>query len=91
MILTFRTGEAYCCGEWQCHFHLFPSRRWHKLREVLSTSGLQIAARLTVNVEVITEAGTLFFTPNNKPHTQETLKVAAAHQYCQTVTEAAPE
>ena len=32
LVLTFRAGSAYCCGEWQCHFLLFPSKRWDALR-----------------------------------------------------------
>jgi len=32
LVLTFRAGSAYCCGEWPCHFLLFPTRRWDRLR-----------------------------------------------------------
>jgi hypothetical protein len=85
--LTFRTGSAYCCGEWNCHFHLFPTRRWGRLRKELSALELEPAGRLELRVEVVIEEGALFLAPNRVPRTPQALAPAKAFQYRQSVTE----
>lgn len=60
LILTFRAGATYCCGEWPCHFLLFSSNRWDKLRRALAAGGVEVAGQLELRVEVIIEEGALF-------------------------------
>lgn len=84
--LTFRAGSAYCCGEWQCHFGLFRTRRWDKLRRELTILGLELPARLEVRVDVVIEAGALFFAPGS-PRAPRVLVPSKAHRYRQTVAE----
>jgi hypothetical protein len=85
--LTFRTGSAYCCGEWQCHFQLFPTRRWDRLRKEMAALELEVAERLELRVEVFIEEGALFLAPNRVPRTPPALAAAKAFQYRQTITE----
>lgn len=84
--LTFRAGSAYCCGEWQCHFMLFPTRRWDKLRRELTILGLELPARLELRVDVVIEAGAQFFAPGS-PRAPRVLASSKAHRYRQTVAE----
>lgn len=87
LLLTFRAGSAYCCAEWQCHFHLFPTRRWGRLRQELSARRLEVAGRLELRVEVVVEEGALFLAPNRSPRTPAALAPAKAFRYRQAVTE----
>lgn len=88
LLLTFHAGSAYCCGEWQCHFHLFPTRQWSQLRQELAALGVEVAGRLELRVEVVIEEGALFFAPNPSPgRAPATLAPTRAFQYRQTVVE----
>lgn len=88
LLLTFRTGSAYCCGEWQCHFQLFPTRRWERLRQELSALGLVVAGPLALRVEVAIEEGALFLVPNPSPgRIPPALAPAKGFRYQQVVTE----
>ena len=87
LTLTFRAGAAYCCGEWQCHFMLFPTRRWDKLRRVLSAMGVEVAGRLELRVEGVVEEGALFLLPRRSRDTPAALAPANAFRYRQVVTE----
>jgi hypothetical protein len=81
LLLTFRAGSAYCCCEWQCHFHLFPTRRWDRLRQELLALGLDVAGRLELRVEIVIEEGALFLAPNRSLRTPPALAPAKAFQY----------
>lgn len=85
--LTFRAGSAYCCAEWPCHFLLFPTRRWDRLRRELSALGLDPPSRLGLSVKVVVEAGTLFLAPRRSWRTPAALVPSKAFRYQETVTE----
>jgi hypothetical protein len=88
LTLTFRAGSAYCCGEWQCHFMLFPTRRWEELRRVLLATGVEPAGRrLELRVEGVIEEGALFLLPRRSRDTPAGLAPAKAFRYRQVVTE----
>ncbi len=89
LILTFRAGSAYCCCEWQCHFHLFPTRRWDRLRQELLALGLGTAERFELRVEVVIEEGALFLAPNRSPRNPSELAPAQAFRYGEAATEGA--
>jgi hypothetical protein len=87
LVLTFRAGSAYCCGEWQCHFMLFPTRRWDRLRRELSALRVEIAGRLELVVEVVIEEGALFLLPRRSKEAPAGLAPAKAFRYRQVITE----
>jgi hypothetical protein len=88
LTLTFRAGAAYCCGEWQCHFMLFPDRRWDRLRRVLSATGAEVTGRLELRIAVIIEEGALFLAPDpSSPRTLSVMAPARAFEYRQVLTE----
>jgi hypothetical protein len=88
LVLTFRSGSAYCCGEWQCHFMLFRTRRWDRLRQEFAALGLKVAGRLELQVDVVIEDGALFLTGNRLTSTLPRLVPVGASQYRDSVTEA---
>jgi hypothetical protein len=61
LILTFRTGSAYCCYESGCHLALSEEARWEQLRRGLTASRTLLPDRLTIQLTVVVEAGALFF------------------------------
>jgi hypothetical protein len=61
LLLTFRTGSAYCCHEWGCHLNLSDGKRWTWLRRELAARGVSIPNRLQLRLTVNTEAGSLCF------------------------------
>jgi hypothetical protein len=87
LALTFRAGAAYCCGEWQCHFMLFPTRRWDTLRRVLSAAGVEVAGRLELRVEVTIEEGALFLRPRRSAADPPRLAPSKGHRYRAAATE----
>ncbi len=87
LALTFRAGAAYCCGEWQCHFLLFPTRGWVKLRQALSAEGVEIAGRLELRVSVTVEPGALFLLPRPSTKTPPGLAPSKGYRYQAVVVE----
>lgn len=87
LTLTFHTGAAYCCGEWQCHFMLFPTRRWHALRRALSDTGVEVPEQLELRVEVHIEDGALFLLPRRSAANSPGLAPSKGYRYEATVTE----
>ena len=83
LVLTFRTGVAYCCGEWQCHLCLFPTRRWDRLRREFVAVGLNISRQLKLRVDVRAEFGALFLTGS----TPAALMPSIGFQHREVVTE----
>jgi hypothetical protein len=61
MVLTFRSGAAYCCYEWGCHLGLFDGKRWHGLRRALAAHGVAAPPRLELQLVCDVEDGAVFF------------------------------
>lgn len=63
LILTFRSGAAYCCHQPGCHLGLHPGQRWARLRRGLSDLGSAPGPgrRLTIRLTTLVEAGARFF------------------------------
>ena len=87
LALTFRAGAAYCCGEWQCHFLLFPNRRWEKLRRVLLAAGVEVGERLEMQVAATVESGALFLLPRPSTRTPSGLAPSKAYRYQAVIAE----
>jgi hypothetical protein len=61
LILTFRSGERYCCPELGCHFDLRGAAFWSGLREGMDTHGLGDLPLPTIRtVRVVVEEGVTF-------------------------------
>jgi hypothetical protein len=61
VVLTFRSGTAYCCMEWGCHLPLFDERRWARARAVLVGQGISVPPRMRLRLKCVVEEGALFF------------------------------
>lgn len=61
LILTFRSGERYCCPELGCHCDLRDEAWWSELREDMDTHGLGELPLPTIRtVRVVVEEGATF-------------------------------
>lgn len=61
LTLTFRSGSAYCCYESGCHLKLCDGKQWTWLHRELHVRGLATARPLELRLEIVVEAGSLFF------------------------------
>jgi hypothetical protein len=61
VVLTFRSGAAYCCYEPGCHLGLFDGKRWDVLHEALATHGIDAPSRLKLRLTGVVEEGAVFF------------------------------
>jgi hypothetical protein len=61
MVLTFRSGAAYCCMEWGCHLVLTSGKRWHTLRRALAAHGVAAPSRLVLRLTCVVQEGAVFF------------------------------
>jgi hypothetical protein len=60
LYLTFKCGHSYCCVEPDCHFDLWTTEGWSRLREELSDVGLADLGPLTITkVCILVEEGAL--------------------------------
>src|SRR4051812_15910653 len=61
LILTFRSGERYCCPELGCHCDFRDAGYWSELREGMDTHGLGESPLPTIRaVRVVVEEGATF-------------------------------
>jgi len=61
LILTFRTGERYCCSALGCHCDIRSAWCWSELREGMDTHGLGGLSLPTIRiVRVVVEEGATF-------------------------------
>jgi hypothetical protein len=91
LVLTFRSGSAYCCYEYGCHLDLSASRQWEWLRQELSGRGLAVPSRLKLQLEVVVEEGAIFFDLSKPDPTRRgwyAFARSAAHRYHASVEEA---
>lgn len=91
MILTFRSGAAYCCMEWGCHLRLIDGKRWHGLREALTAHGFSAPPRLKLRLECLIEEGAVFFDlskPDPARRRWYAFAPVSAHRYLASASEA---
>jgi hypothetical protein len=92
MVLTFRSGAAYCCMEWGCHLGLTPhGQRWHALRRALAAHGVAAPPRLKLQLTCVVEEGAVFFDlfrPDPKRRGWYAFAPVAAHRYQVSTAEA---
>src|SRR5687768_6961128 len=61
VVLTFRSGSAYCCYEPGCHVDLLDGQRWDALRRALAAHGVAVPPRLELHLTCVVEEGAVFF------------------------------
>lgn len=61
MVITFRSGSAYCCMEWGCHWTCYNGRRWEDLRKVLAAHDVAVPPKLEMRLSCVIEEGAIFF------------------------------
>jgi hypothetical protein len=61
VVLTFRSGCAYCCCEWGCHLNLTEGKRWDGLRRRLIVAGIAAPSQLELRLACVVEDGAKFF------------------------------
>jgi hypothetical protein len=91
VVLTFRSGCAYCCCEWGCHLGLAEGKRWSGLRRRLAAAGVVAPPQLELRVVSVVEGGAVFFDPARPDPTRQgwdAFAPAGAHRYLATAVEA---
>jgi hypothetical protein len=91
MVLTFRSGAAYCCMEWADHLPMFLQRWWDRLRRALVAHGITPPPRLEVRLTCVIEEGALFFDlskPGSSRQGSYAFAPARAHRYQVSASEA---
>jgi hypothetical protein len=61
VVLTFRSGAAYCCMEPACHLALARGKGWEALRSALSALDVDLPVHLELRLVCVVEDGALFF------------------------------
>jgi hypothetical protein len=61
VVLTFRSGAAYCCYEPGCHLGLLNGKRWDVLRRALAAHGIAAPLSLELRLTCVVEEGAVFF------------------------------
>jgi hypothetical protein len=93
VVLTFRTGSAYCCCQWGCHLELDDGERWDGLRRRLHAAGIESPPRMELRLTCEVESGALFFDfdrPDPTRRGRYAFAPAAGMRYLATATEAVP-
>jgi hypothetical protein len=64
LVITFQTGECYCCYEYGCHFGYFDdSHTWEQFRKAMDENVRNCLPQLKIRkVRVVVEEGALFDT-----------------------------
>jgi hypothetical protein len=91
MVLTFRSGAAYCCKEWGCHLALTDGKRWDGLRRALAAHRLAVPPRLELRLSCVVEEGAVFFDPFRPDPARRgwyAFAPVAAHRYQASAVEA---
>jgi hypothetical protein len=91
VVLTFRSGSAYCCMEWGCHLALRDGKRWHELRWAFAAHGVVAPPRLDLQLMGVIEEGAVFFDPFRPDPTRRgwyAFAPVAAHRYQRSASEA---
>src|SRR5262245_29823858 len=57
VVLTFRTGSAYCCFAWGCHLDLLNGKRWDGFRRRLRAASIEALPRMELRLTVVVESG----------------------------------
>src|SRR5262245_60272453 len=94
VVLTFRSGAAYCCYEFGCHLALTNGKRWIGLRQALAEHGMTVPPQLELCLSFVIEDGAMFFDPSRPDPTSRgwyAFAPAAAHRYEVSAVEAAGE
>ena len=60
LVLTFRSGQRYCCPEPGCHFGPLFRADWDRLRSLAREAGVELASPLTIPLRCVYEGGALF-------------------------------
>lgn len=90
VVLTFRTGRAYCCYDWGCHLDLTGGKRWTRLRGRLAAAGIEPPPRLELRLDCVVEAGAEFFDmfrPDPRRRGWYAFAPASAYPYSVTASE----
>lgn len=94
VVLTFKTGRAYCCMEWGCHLALFDGTRWDNLHQALGDSGVVAPSRLRLQLCCKIDEGAAFFDfskPDRSRRGWYAFAPTAAHEYKVGTVEAGSE
>jgi hypothetical protein len=92
VVLTFRTGAAYCCQEWGCHLALTDGKRWIGLRQALAEHGVAAPTQLELFLSCVVEEGAMFFDPSRPDPTRRgwyAFSPGTAHRYHVSAVESA--
>ena len=91
VVLTFRSGVAYCCFESGCHLALFDGQRWHGLRRVFTAQAVVAPQQLELHLSCVIEEGALsfnIFKPDPTRRGWYEFESATKYQYNVSVLEA---
>jgi hypothetical protein len=94
VVLTFKKDRVYCCMEWGCHLALFDGRRWERLHEALTQSGVVAPPSLRLQLSCKIEEGAVFFDfskPDRNRRGWYAFAPVAAYEYKVVTVESASE